>query len=117
MANVYTTHTMAEHAAEKGAYVVPISAFYDEDGSAVTPTAVTWSLYDVAKAIINSREDVSETPATAIDIVLSGDDLEVSSTVGRERTVYITYTYNSDNGTGLIGRINITVQIDSLTGV
>ena len=46
-------------------------------GVSFTPDDVRWSLYTAAGAVVNSRQSVTETPATEIVIVLSGDDLAI----------------------------------------
>jgi len=69
--------TLTTHAIEKSTYVMTAS-FKDEDGNAVTPTSITWTLTDKNGVVINSKQDVAViTPAASINIVLSGDDLEV----------------------------------------
>ena len=67
-------------AVEESSYIVN-AAFEDEDGNAKSPDSVTWTLTDKYGTIINSREDVSETPGTSIDMVLYGDDLQILSYV------------------------------------
>lgn len=86
-------------AREKSTYIVT-AAFTDEEGIAVTPTSVTWTLTNATGTIINSREDISATPGTSIDIVLTGDDLAIG-TNGTSRVVTVEAVYNSDAGTGL----------------
>jgi hypothetical protein len=80
-------------AIERSTYVVHC-AFTDEDGVAVVPDTITWTLTDNIGTVINSRLDVAvAVPAAAIDIVLSGLDLVVSgSTIGRVLTVSSVYT-------------------------
>ena len=64
-----------------------------EDGTAVTPTSVTWTLTDLLGKIINSREDVSiVTPSTSNTFLLSGDDLDGSDGEGRIVTCNAVYT-------------------------
>ena len=66
-------------AKEESTYVVN-AAFTDEDGDAVVPASMVWSLTDKDASIVNSREDVAVTPlASSSDIVLSGDDLVVTA--------------------------------------
>lgn len=106
--------TITTKAVEQSTYVVTV-AFTDEDGDAVTPTAAAWSLRDGNGAIVNSREDVSATPGTSIDIVLQGDDLNADD--GLARILTVEATYNSDLGTGLPLKDEVTFTIDDLIGV
>lgn len=75
--------------------------FTDEDGAALVPSAVTWTLTDLAGLVINSREDVAATPGATVTIVLSGADLEVGSAVQVERMLTVEATYSSSLGAGL----------------
>lgn len=91
-----------EAALEQSSYVVSAS-FYDENGDAVTPDSVTWTLTDLEGAVINSREDVSITPASSVSIVLQGDDLQITGTTLPEwrefaiEAVYTSATHGSMN--------------------
>jgi len=67
--------TLEEHAKEGSTYIVN-AAFTDEEGDDAVPDSVVWTLRDaITEDIINSREDVSETPAASVDILLYGADL------------------------------------------
>ena len=87
MATIITTQTN-----EKSTLIFTVT-FTDEAGGAVIPDSITWTLSDSDGTIINSREDVAiGSPASSVDIVLSGDDLailsgETSATVSRRFTV------------------------------
>ena len=93
-----------EYAVEKSTYVVTLS-FFDEDNDAVTPATGTWTLTDADGTVINSREDVVISSLdTSVDVVLSGDDLAVSSGfsgISEKRIFTFEGTYNSDLGVGL----------------
>ena len=101
---------------EKGTAVLGV-AFTDEDDSAVTPSAITWTLTDINGTIINSRDAVSITPATSIDIVMSGDDLSLSEGIGVIRVVTVEYTYSSSYGTGLPEKDQAKFSIKDLVAV
>ena len=91
--------TITSPKAESGSTYVLTCAFTDADGTEVTPTTVVWSLTDNNGNIINSRDDVSITPGTSINIVLSGDDLLRSDGTVRKLTidaVYNSSTYGTD---------------------
>ena len=102
-------------AIEESTYVV-VAAFTDEDGTAVVPATVSWSLTDIDGTIINSREDVSETPAATVNIVLTGDDLATTATIDSlmERVVTVSATYDSDYGTGLKLKAAATFLLEDL---
>jgi len=64
-------------AEEKGTLALQVSVT-DEDGDAVTPTALTWTLSDRDGTVINSREDVVVVMASSTTtIYLAGDDLQI----------------------------------------
>lgn len=95
-------------------------AWLDEDGSAVTPSAATWSLSDLHGTIVNNREDVTITDlATSNDIVLEGDDLVYSASglSGSKRQLLVKFTYNSDAGSGLKGKAAAEFEIINLAAV
>jgi len=101
-------------AVEESTYIVS-AAFTDEDGVAVIPTAITWTLTDGKGVTINSRLDVVITPASTIYIVLTGDDLAVSGS--RMRIVTVNATYNSSYGTGLKLKGAATFNLENLVSV
>lgn len=77
--------------------------FTDEDGDPLTPTSLTWSLYDDRELIVNEREDVTiSSTAGVVNVVLSGNDLDVNTThPTRSRKVILEGTYNSTYGNDL----------------
>ena len=92
-----------DYAVEGSTFAITVS-FYDEDGNAVTPSAITWSLYDTAGAIVNSRQNVAvAAPSSAVTIVLSGNDLALESESVRSETrrLLVSATYDSDLGSSL----------------
>jgi len=98
-------------AKDRSTFIVTV-AFYESEtnGDPVTPTAVTWTLTDREKNIINAREDVSvASPAQSVDIVLYGDDIDHDD--GAWRRLVITATYDSDAGIGLPSRDVCTFAI------
>lgn len=105
---------LTTHATEKSTYIVT-AAFTDEAGNPVTPNAgLTWTLTNGAGTIVNDREDVSLTPDTSVDIVLSGDDLALSDNKDEERCLRITGTYNSSYGTDLPINDECRFTVDNL---
>lgn len=87
----------------RSTYAVTVS-FYDEDGDAVVPTAIHWSLVNTANDVINNREHVAvSVPAASITLALYGDDLELEDPDNESevRRLVVTATYDSTLGTGL----------------
>ena len=115
MATILTTV-----AKEEGTYMITC-AFTDEDGDAVAPDSITWTLSDSNGSIINSREDVAVgSPASSVDIVLSGDDLaiqagETASTVTRRITIEA--VYDSDAGSDLPLKDEAVFPLENLLNV
>jgi len=84
-------------AEDKGTYVVT-ATFKDEDGNAVTPNWIKWTLTDERGNVINSREDVSvSSPASSIDIILKGDDLKFSDSPKRRLIIRSEYDSSLDD--------------------
>jgi hypothetical protein len=77
--------------------------FEDEDGNAVAPSSATWTLTDNNGNVINNRQDEAISPAASVTIVLSGDDLQIttdelsSGMVLRRLLVEGVYTSNLGN--------------------
>ena len=109
---------LTTHANEESTFKITAS-FTDAEGDAVTPNTIKWTLTDIDGNVINSRSDVSETPATSIDIILSGDDLAFQSgeTYVAERILTIEATYNSTEGTDLPLNEEAHFYIDALTNI
>lgn len=113
---------LTTHASERSTYIVHIE-FKDEAGNPVVPNTGTlkWTLTDSTGRVVNSRQDVSHTPASSIDIVLKGLDLVVGEPyLGGERRVLVEWEYDSTLGEDLPGTEEIRFIIDNfaaLTGV
>ena len=105
---------LSTHAREEGTYHIT-ATFSDEDDNGIAPTTLTWTLSTRAGTIVNGRNQVSEaSPATATTITLQGTDLSIISGETNERLFLIEYTYNSDYGTGLPDKEEVTFIIDDL---
>lgn len=103
--------TLSVHAVDRSTYVVT-AAFTDEDGTAVVPTSIIWTL-SARGVVVNGREDVSVTPpASTIEIVLKGDDLAFADHKFRQVTIFA--VYDSTLGTGLPLRDQVSFEIDDL---
>ena len=108
---------LTTRAQEESSYTIT-AAFTDEDGSAVTPSSVTWTLTDTYGNVINSRSGVSVTPGTSVDITLSGDDLAISESGDFiNRILTVEAVYDSSYGTDLPLKDSATFQIDNLKAV
>ncbi len=82
----------AVKATEQGTYVV-VASFYDEAGAPIVPKTAAWTLTDEDGAVINSRSAVALTPAAAIPVVMSGNDLKRSD--GTTRVLLVAAVYDS----------------------
>ena len=86
------------NADDKSSYIIQCD-FTDETGTAITPTAATWTLTDGNGDLVNSREDVPVgTLSSTVYIALSGDDLDVDETGARAanmRCLVVSATYTS----------------------
>jgi len=108
---------------EKGTVGIEIS-FTDENGNAVTPDSITWTLtnmpasYTETPIVINDREDVSVTPDSTVTVVLKGDDLSLLSTELDEsfvdRVLSLEYTYTSSYGSGLPGKAQYIFTVENM---
>jgi hypothetical protein len=86
---------------EGNAVVIPCS-FFDENGNAMTPTSIIWSLSDDNGNIVNFRLDQKiAVPAPSVNIVLSGNDVMRMVFDDLIRFLKVSGTYNSPNGQGL----------------
>jgi len=105
-------------AKEKGTYVVTLN-YYDEDGDALTPTTMTWTLSNPAGETINSRADVSiAVPSTQNNVVLSGLDLAITESASEVMRVFtIKGTYTSSYGVGLPLNDEVGFYITNLKAV
>ena len=102
-------------APEEGAYVIT-AAITDEDGTALIPTTLTWTLTDADGQIINDLQNTTiAAPAATNNIVLSGDDLAMSNANKPVRILTLNGTYTSTYGTGLPLREQCKFSIEDFT--
>lgn len=71
---------------------------------AVIPNTFMWTLTDVDKNVINSRKDVSETPASTTWVLFQGNDLK--DTITSPVRIY-TFSGTFDTILGGIARTNV----------
>jgi len=89
-----------KQAIQSSTYIVN-AAFTDEDGGAVVPDTLTWTLKDAAGTVINGRDAIVITPATSVDILLKGDDLAPGTDDVAKLLLTTDATYTSALGSGL----------------
>lgn len=92
--------------ATAGSTYVITGAFTDEDGAAVAPKTLKWTLTDLDSNVINNREEVEiTTPASTETVVLSGADLALQAAEIGQNHVHRWFcfegTYDSDLGSDL----------------
>ena len=104
------------NAVEQSTYVVTVS-FTDELNEAVVPNNVSYTLLDSGNNVMNSLEQVSVSPASEVDIVLSGDDLSLAEGVGNIRYLLIEAAYNSTFGSDLPFKKQLQFEILDLRHV
>lgn len=106
--------TLSTNATDGSTYVVT-ATFTDEAGDSVVPNTLTWSLRDGTGGIVNSRDEVSLSPAASVTIVLQGDDLLYAD--GATRYLTVEGDYDSTNGSGLPLTAEVRFSVDNLVGV
>lgn len=93
-----------DQALDGSSYFVTLD-FADEDGDAVSPKTLFWSLLDSDENVVNGRDAVAPGSLSAsMTIVLSGDDINIAA--GRRCNTQLRYftvsgTYDSDLGSDL----------------
>ena len=105
-------------AVECSTYVITV-AFTDDATPAnpITPTTFHWKLIDSAGTVINSRTDVTVTPAASVNIVLSGNDLDLTGTGDEVRYVTVWGLYDSTYGLGLPYTDEVRFVVTNLKGL
>lgn len=103
-------------ATEESTFVITV-VFKDEDGTLVIPVSATWSLSTIDGTIINERDSVGISPASSVDIILSGDDLQILEADSLSRVLTIEGTYNSALGSSLPIKDEIYFSIQNLVNV
>ena len=112
------TNRLTLKAIELSTYVVTV-LFFDENGQAVIPTSMTWTLADRLGNVVNNRQDVSIfNLSAAVDVVLSGNDLKVlPTTIGETRTLTVKAIYDSGFGTSLPLNDEVEFAVKNLSKV
>ena len=103
---------LTDMAIDESTFVVTC-AFTDEDGTAVVPVSITWTLTNNSGTIINARTNVAvAVPASTINIVLSGDDLKYSD--GPIRILTVQAVYDSTLGAALPLKDSVRFAVEDL---
>ena len=94
-----------ERAYEQSTYVFVVT-LTDEEGDAVVPASLKWTLTTKDELVVNDREQVVHSGlSTENKIVLSGDDLQILPSEEKLRSVdrrfIVEATYDSTLGSGL----------------
>jgi predicted NAD/FAD-dependent oxidoreductase len=108
--------TLTKHAKEKSTYIITAS-FTDEEDDSVVPVTIDWTLSTAKGTVVNSRSDVAiAVPAAEVEILLSGDDLQILSDEVNQavRLFTVNATYDSVLGTDLPLKGSIRFIIDNL---
>jgi hypothetical protein len=116
-----------DRANEEGAIYIDLAPT-DEDGNAVTPATLAWSLTDINGSLMNDREDVdfesddgtgsAGVLSTAMTLKLFGNDTALHTTAGsNERVVTFKYTYVDGDGDTVQDNQQIGFYIDDLVNV
>lgn len=106
---------LSDLAVERSTYVI-IASFTDEEGEAVVPqSGLNWTLTDRKGNVINERDAVTISPSTSVTIVLTGADLDADD--GPVRILTIEGAYDSDLGSGLPLKEQVTFHISNLVAV
>jgi len=103
-------------AVEQSTYVVTVD-FTDENGDPVIPNSIAWTLSTEDGAIQNGRADmVIAAPAASVEIVLSGDDLEIGDELAANLVLTVDAAYDSALGSDLPLIGQCCVEVIGLSG-
>jgi hypothetical protein len=111
--------SIATQVSEESTAVFTVS-FKDEDDQPSVPNSLTWKLTDGSGNVINSRTAVTASPASAVNIVLKGDDLALSAGVtgnAEKRFLTVYGTYDSSYGSGLPYKHEVGFPIANLIAI
>lgn len=98
--------------AENGAAKATVGPFKDEDNQTVVPSAVSWSLSKTDGSIVNSRHNVTLTPAGTISWLISASDLAVTDSNNTGRIITVSFTYSSTLGGDVTSRVQAMFNIE-----
>lgn len=111
---------MTTHFVEKSSGSVLVR-FRDRNDQPITPTSAKYTITDDAGNVINNKEDIAiSSLATQVELLLSGDDLAISSGfagVSEERILTIEATYDSDLGNDLPLNEQAIFYVDQLIAI
>jgi hypothetical protein len=92
---------------------ITIAVSFAVGSTAVTPDSITWSLYKESdNSVVNNREDVAiGTPASTVNITLSGADLPNTSDDRLDLILKVEAVYDSDYGNDLPLKNELTFPV------
>lgn len=108
--------TLTTRPAERGHIFIDLS-FKDEDGTAVVPNAIAWTLTDSSGVVINNRSAVAVSPLASVTIIVSGDDLAIGADGDQVRLLLVEWNYDSTVGNGVPDKTEIRFTIEDLKAV
>lgn len=110
--------TLNTNAIEESTYIVTVSC-KNAAGTGVTPNSMKWQLTDEDNLIVNSRTltTYAGTLSTAMNIVLSSNDLALLDAQKPRRKVTIIARYTGSEGSSLPLNDEVTFNIIGLQGV
>ena len=95
----------------EGGTIIVGASFEDEAGSSVVPNTLTYTVLNEYEEVVNSLEDQTISPASSIEVTLSGNDLPAGKLY-----FIIEGTYDSDAGSGLPLKGYATFTVQRLPG-
>ncbi len=106
------------NAIEEGTFVVTVSC-KTSTGGRVTPNSCKWKLTDEDGNHVNSRtlSTIAAALSTAMNIVLSSNDLALPNPAKPRRKVTIIAKYNASEGDSLPLNDEVTFNIIGLQGI
>jgi len=111
---------LSEKAVEGSTFTIRAAFFEVLPDGTKTPivpnSPLVWNLSDKDGGVVNARSDEPLTPATFVDIVLSGDDLALANNHPVRRFMTIVGTYNGLAGSDLPMIDEASFQISNLVG-
>lgn len=84
------------YAIERSTYALTVG-FADPDDTPITPTSIKWTLTDADGTVINGRDAVTvSTLASSVNVILSGDDLQILPSESARALAVRTFTVEAE---------------------
>ena len=105
-----------ETGVNEGGTVFVTAAFFDEEGAAVAPHTLTWTLTDPRGNVINDREEVSvDVPEETETVILTGDDLTLKHDSDDYVVLQFRGLYDSDYASDLVIIEEVEIPVINIT--